>query len=126
MDGSEMMAGHERRRATDHMMIPWLQQHIPWRVQVALILVIWFGPSVLFAGFFMAAWAGWIRSPITETREAVLRVEGTVTGAIRDMKERVKDSQFHAESLVRIGLATCQNVAKSDLQLARCTDYWKR
>jgi len=39
MDGSEMMAGHERRRATDHMMIPWLQQHIPWRVQVALILV---------------------------------------------------------------------------------------
>lgn len=113
------------RRTTDNLLMPWLTLDVPWHVRVGLIILFWLGPSLIMAAFFLAMWAGWLPSPITDNNRILVRLEGKVDTAIVDMKREVNYSREHAEQMIRLLLATCRNVARNDIDRLQCENYWR-
>ena len=98
----------------------------PWWAKELRQYILWFGPTVVVAMVFLAMWAGWIPSPITENQKTLARVEAKLDGAVNDMKSEVKSSKWSDESMIRLQLQTCRNTSKSEAQMLKCDDYWKR
>lgn len=116
------------RRQTDTTILPggWVRDDSPWWVQGVLVVLFWLGPSVIVAGVFMAMWAGWIPSPITENGRILVRVESKLDAAVDRMGREVQSSSLKDEQVIRLLLATCRNVSRSDVDRLQCENYWKR
>lgn len=93
---------------------------------MALDVTFWLGPTAIVGAVFLSMWAGWLPSPITETRAAVMRVENSINGATSKMAEEVRINRYNDESSVRLLVIICRNTAKDSLQANACNDYWKR
>lgn len=115
-----------QRRATDPMMTPWLNPDAPWWAQMGLVILFWLGPAALVAAVFLAMWTGWLPSPITKNGETLVRVESKLDTAVARMGDEVRNSHLNDEHVVRLLLATCRNVAKSDTERMNCENYWRR
>jgi len=121
-----VLMAHPGRRASDAMMLPMLNGDTPWWARIGLIVLFWLGPAAIVAAIFLAMWTGWLPSPITRNSEALARIEQKLDGAVARMMDEVRSSHLTDEYMMRIALQTCRNVARSDMDRARCDDYWRK
>ena len=127
MKGGESCLNSPGRRASDGGGFPvhLLNSNLPWPVQVALFLLFWLGPCVIVAGVFMAMWAGWIPSPITQTRDTVALINNKFDDAMGRMGKEVQNNRVTDEQVVRLLWATCRNVSRTDVERVQCDSYWR-
>src|SRR5512134_161391 len=115
------------RRVTDRMNpFSWLGADTPWWARVLLFILFWLGPSAVFAAVSVAVFIGIIPSPITVNTEHLVFIRQLLVTSLAQMDNRVGEMHNRDEQLIRISLATCQNVAKDDAARMRCADYWRR
>ncbi len=105
---------------------PWLADDAPWWARLLIYVICWLGPTVVVAGVFLAMWAGWVPSPITENNRMLHEIQGTLNRSIEDTKSETSRSHTSDENSLRVLLLICRNTARDSQQAARCDDYWKR
>lgn len=120
------MVQHGDGRRQGDMSIPILAGDMPWAARVALFVLFWLGPGLIVAAIFLAMWTGWISSPITENRSALIRIEAKLNSAIDSMQQEVIESQRNDEYVVRLLLVTCRNISRTEVDRQQCDLYWKR
>jgi hypothetical protein len=108
------------------MTAPWLSPDTPWYVQTGLFVLFWLGPAAIIAAVFLAMWTGWLPSPITDNNRILVRVESKLDSATARMADEVRSSNAKDEHVVRLLLATCRNVARTEMDRVQCDNYWKR
>jgi hypothetical protein len=108
------------------MPLPWLNDNAPWWAQMGILVLGWLGPAAIVAGIFLAMWTGWLPSPITDNNKILTRVEHKLDAAVLRMTDEVRSSGMKDEQVVRLLLATCRNVSRSDIDRSQCDSYWKR
>ncbi len=101
------------------------QIEAPWTIKLAIKSIFWFGPSIVVAGLFLAMWAGWLSSPITDNNTRLIRIESKLDRAFEEMRNRVLESKVSDEQGVRLLLVICHNTAKNEAQNVACDYYWK-
>ena len=104
---------------------PWLSGDTPWWARLLIYVTCWLGPTVVVAGVFLAMWAGWVASPITENNKMLHEIRGTLSRSIEEMRGEVGRSHSSDENSLRVLLLICRNTAKDSQQAGRCDDYWK-
>jgi len=109
-----------------HMMSPIVNGATPWWAKLTVQICFWFGPTVVVAAVFIGMWTGWLPSPITDSRNALTRLETKLDGAIFSMHNRMNTTVAREENQLRVLLTICRNVASTDIQKAQCDDYWRR
>jgi len=116
------------RRSSDSQAFPtgWFSlEGIHPVLRVTIFILFWLGPCAIVAGVSMAMWAGWIPSPITQTRDLTIQINAKMEEAKRVMSAEVDRNRITDTQVVRLLWATCRNVSRSDLERVQCDNYWR-
>ncbi len=97
----------------------------PWMAKLAEMILSKYGPLGLVLIMFLAMWAGWIASPITETRTLVEQQSKMLETALGRMTTEVDKSHISDDKLVLMFRMICARVSKTEQQTNECWG-WKQ
>jgi hypothetical protein len=99
-------------RVRDETGFPFVNgSRLPAWVKITVYLVGAIGSPLVFAGYFMAQNAGWIRSPVTEARDAAVAT-----------REAVAAHTVQEERRNRLLRLICRNTARTAYQADACDE----